>query len=90
MPQTVFVSLGPGGDLGWRLLVFVGVALVVGLAMIPRQCPASLSQPLRLGDMAIGSWARAPLTRSRQIAHKTVKAPQHKLLFEIPHWQKTK
>jgi len=87
MPQTVFVSLGPGGDLGWRLLVFVGVALVAGLAMIPRHCPASLSQPLRLGDMAIGSWARAPLIHLRQMAHRTVKASLRKLLFKISLWQ---
>jgi hypothetical protein len=87
MPQTVFVSLGPGGDLGWRLLVFVGVALVAGLAMIPRQCPASLSQPLRLGDMAIGSWARAPQIHLRQMALRTVKASLRKLLFKISLWQ---
>lgn len=90
MPQIVYASLGHGGDLGWVLLGFVGVAQAAGPAMIQRHCHVSRSRSLHLGDMAIGSWARAPQNRSRQMAHRTVKAPQHKLLFEIPHWQKTK
>lgn len=55
MPQTAFVSLGRGGDLGWGLLVFVGVALVVGPAMIQHPSPARKSPPLRLGAMVIGN-----------------------------------
>ena len=55
MPQTAFVSLGLGGDLGWGSLGSAGVALVAGPAMILPQCHASLSQPLRLGAMAIGN-----------------------------------
>ncbi len=90
MPQTVFANLAHGEDLGWGSPGSADVVLVAGPAMIQRHCHVSRSRPLHLGDMAIGSWARAPLNRSRQMAHRTVKAPKQKLLFEIPHWQKTK